>query len=132
MDAALALAVRIGQAADAADHHPALLVEWGRLTVRWWTHSIAGLGPNDFVMAASTDLVSFLLSLEILSIAFAGEGQHQDAGAKMVDFAGWEMPIVYGSPGGTSPPLPLTHRTSTPGIARPAVVAISSGASPAT
>ncbi len=27
---------------------------------------------------------------------------HLDAGAKMVDFAGWEMPIVYGPPGGTS------------------------------
>lgn len=56
--AALALAGRIGAAAEAADHHPALLVEWGRLTVRWWTHSIAGLGPNDFVMAASTDRIA--------------------------------------------------------------------------
>ncbi|MBL8758593.1 MAG: glycine cleavage system aminomethyltransferase GcvT [Phycisphaerae bacterium] len=27
---------------------------------------------------------------------------HLDAGAKMVDFAGWEMPIVYGPPAGTS------------------------------
>jgi 4a-hydroxytetrahydrobiopterin dehydratase len=53
--AALALAGRIGAAAEAADHHPALLVEWGRLTVRWWTHSIGGLGPDDFAMAASTD-----------------------------------------------------------------------------
>ena len=53
--AALALANRIGAAADAADHHPALLVEWGRLTVRWWTHSIAGLGPDDFAMAERTD-----------------------------------------------------------------------------
>jgi len=53
--AALALANRIGAAAEAADHHPALLVEWGRLTVRWWTHSIGGLGPNDFALAATTD-----------------------------------------------------------------------------
>jgi 4a-hydroxytetrahydrobiopterin dehydratase len=53
--AALALAGRIGAAAEAADHHPALLVEWGRLTVRWWTHSTGGLGPDDFAMAASTD-----------------------------------------------------------------------------
>ncbi len=34
---------------------PALVVEWGRLTVRWWTHSIAGLGPDDFAMAERTD-----------------------------------------------------------------------------
>jgi len=53
--AALALADRIGAAADAAGHHPALLVEWGRLTVRWWTHSIGGLHENDFIMAARTD-----------------------------------------------------------------------------
>jgi 4a-hydroxytetrahydrobiopterin dehydratase len=53
--AALALANRIGAAANAADHHPALLVEWGRLTVRWWTHSIAGLGADDFAMAERTD-----------------------------------------------------------------------------
>ncbi len=27
---------------------------------------------------------------------------HLDAGAKMVDFAGWEMPMTYGPPGGTN------------------------------
>ena len=53
--AALTLADRIGVAADAADHHPSLLVEWGRLTVRWWTHDLGGLGPKDFAMAERTD-----------------------------------------------------------------------------
>ncbi len=53
--AALALADRIGAAAEAADHHPSLLVEWGRLTVRWWTHDLGGLGPKDFTMAERTD-----------------------------------------------------------------------------
>ncbi len=52
---ALALADKIGAAADAADHHPSLLVEWGRLTVRWWTHDLGGLGPKDFAMAERTD-----------------------------------------------------------------------------
>lgn len=52
---AMALAVKIGEMADEQDHHPALLVEWGRLTVTWWTHSIKGLHKNDFIMAAKTD-----------------------------------------------------------------------------
>lgn len=53
--AALAFANAIGELAESADHHPALLVEWGRLTVKWWTHSLAGLHKNDFIMAAKTD-----------------------------------------------------------------------------
>ena len=34
---------------------PALLTEWGRTTVSWWTHKIKGLHRNDFIMAAKTD-----------------------------------------------------------------------------
>lgn len=52
---ALALANRIGALADAEDHHPELTVEWGRLTVRYWTHTLGGLHRNDFIMAARTD-----------------------------------------------------------------------------
>ncbi len=53
--AALAFAVRIGAEAEAEGHHPELKVEWGRLTVGWWTHAIGGLHRNDFVMAARCD-----------------------------------------------------------------------------
>ena len=52
---ALAFANRVGTAAEAEGHHPALLTEWGRVTVTWWTHAIRGLHRNDFVMAAKTD-----------------------------------------------------------------------------
>lgn len=52
---ALAFANQVGELADSEDHHPAILIEWGRATVRWWTHSIGGLHHNDFVMAARTD-----------------------------------------------------------------------------
>ena len=52
---ALAFTVRVGEVAEAEGHHPALLTEWGRVTVRWWTHKIGGLHRNDFVMAAKTD-----------------------------------------------------------------------------
>ncbi|MDV3244097.1 MAG: 4a-hydroxytetrahydrobiopterin dehydratase [Nitrososphaerales archaeon] len=36
-------------------HHPAILTEWGNVTVTWWAHKIKGLHRNDFIMAAKTD-----------------------------------------------------------------------------
>lgn len=46
---------RIGDLAEAEDHHPALLTEWGKVTVTWWTHKVKGLHQNDFIMAAKSD-----------------------------------------------------------------------------
>lgn len=52
---ALAFTDQVGFLAEAEDHHPAILTEWGRVTVTWWTHKIRGLHRNDFIMAAKTD-----------------------------------------------------------------------------
>jgi 4a-hydroxytetrahydrobiopterin dehydratase len=52
---ALDFTKRVGELAEDEGHHPALLTEWGRTTVTWWTHKIKGLHRNDFVMAAKTD-----------------------------------------------------------------------------
>ena len=52
---ALAFTAKVGALAEEEGHHPALLTEWGRTTVTWWTHKIKGLHRNDFVMAAKTD-----------------------------------------------------------------------------
>ncbi len=52
---ALAFANKVGELAEAEGHHPAILIEWGRATVTWWTHKIKGLHRNDFIMAAKTD-----------------------------------------------------------------------------
>ncbi len=46
---------KVGELAEAEGHHPALLTEWGKVTVTWWTHKIKGLHRNDFIMAAKTD-----------------------------------------------------------------------------
>lgn len=54
---AMELAGRIGELAESEGHHPALLVEWGQLTVSWWTHAILNLHRNDFIMAAKTDRI---------------------------------------------------------------------------
>ena len=52
---ALTFTNALGELAEEEDHHPALLTEWGRVTVTWWTHKIRGLHRNDFVMAAKAD-----------------------------------------------------------------------------
>ncbi len=52
---AIAFTNRVGELAEEEGHHPALLTEWGRVTVTWWTHKIRGLHRNDFIMAAKTD-----------------------------------------------------------------------------
>jgi len=51
----LAFTQCVGALADAEGHHPAILTEWGRVTVTWWTHAIRHLHRNDFIMAAKTD-----------------------------------------------------------------------------
>jgi 4a-hydroxytetrahydrobiopterin dehydratase len=52
---ALEFTNRVGALAEEEGHHPAILTEWGRVTVTWWTHKIKGLHRNDFIMAAKTD-----------------------------------------------------------------------------
>ena len=55
---ALAFTNRVGALAEEEGHHPALLTEWGRVTVTWWTHKIRGLHRNDFIMATKTDALA--------------------------------------------------------------------------
>jgi 4a-hydroxytetrahydrobiopterin dehydratase len=54
---AMAFTQQVGELAEAEDHHPAILTEWGKVTVTWWTHKIKGLHRNDFIMAAKTDAI---------------------------------------------------------------------------
>jgi 4a-hydroxytetrahydrobiopterin dehydratase len=52
---ALRFSNRVGDLAEEEGHHPAILTEWGRVTVTLWTHKIRGLHRNDFVVAAKVD-----------------------------------------------------------------------------
>ena len=52
---AIAFTRAVGDLAESQGHHPTLLTEWGKVTVSWWTHAIAGLHKNDYIMAAKTD-----------------------------------------------------------------------------
>lgn len=52
---ALSFTDDVGAIAEEEGHHPAILTEYGKVTVRWWTHKIGGLHRNDFIMAARTE-----------------------------------------------------------------------------
>ena len=54
---ALAFVNRVGELAEEQDHHPDILLAWGRAVVRIWTHKIDGLTESDFVFAAKADAV---------------------------------------------------------------------------
>jgi 4a-hydroxytetrahydrobiopterin dehydratase len=50
------LAVKLGEVAEQAQHHPDLLVSYGKLRIEIWTHKISGLSRADFVLAAKFDV----------------------------------------------------------------------------
>ncbi|WP_373186346.1 4a-hydroxytetrahydrobiopterin dehydratase [Halopseudomonas sp.] len=52
---ALAFTNQIGALAEDVGHHPALLTEWGKVTVTWWSHNLGGVHRNDLIMAARTE-----------------------------------------------------------------------------
>jgi 4a-hydroxytetrahydrobiopterin dehydratase len=55
---ALAFVNAVGELAEAEDHHPRLVLEWGSVEVAWWTHSIRGLHLNDFILAARSEALA--------------------------------------------------------------------------
>ncbi len=46
---------RIGELAEAVNHHPNIFLTWGKVRVELWTHKIDGLNEADFVWAAKAD-----------------------------------------------------------------------------
>jgi 4a-hydroxytetrahydrobiopterin dehydratase len=52
---ALAFAVRVGMLAEKRDHHPDILVGWGKARVLWTTHDAGGITQLDLDLAAGTD-----------------------------------------------------------------------------
>jgi 4a-hydroxytetrahydrobiopterin dehydratase len=52
---AMDFAVQVGELAEREQHHPDLHVAWGKVMVETWTHKIAGLHRNDFILASKID-----------------------------------------------------------------------------
>jgi len=54
---AIEFANKVATIAEQENHHPRICIEWGKVTIDWWTHSINGLFINDFIMAARCDII---------------------------------------------------------------------------
>ena len=52
---AMVFANRVADAAEAADHHPDMLVSWGAVELAWVTHSAGGITERDAEMAERSD-----------------------------------------------------------------------------
>lgn len=53
--AALAFINRVGELAEAADHHPDIFNSWNRVRLRLTTHDAGGLTDRDFELASRID-----------------------------------------------------------------------------
>jgi 4a-hydroxytetrahydrobiopterin dehydratase len=52
---ALAFVNRVGELAEAADHHPDVAIHWNRVTLRWWTHVRNAITYRDHELAEHTN-----------------------------------------------------------------------------
>ena len=52
---ALAFVNRVGEVAEAANHHPDIAVHWNRVTLRWWTHTANAITDRDAELARRTN-----------------------------------------------------------------------------
>lgn len=52
---ALAFTNAIGEVAEHEDHHPDIVLSYGKVKVLLWTHKIDGLSESDFILAAKCD-----------------------------------------------------------------------------
>lgn len=51
---ALAFTNKVGELAEHYNHHPEIVLEYGKATVKWWTHTANGIASNDFLLARET------------------------------------------------------------------------------
>lgn len=56
--ASLAFAVRLGMLAEKRDHHPDILIAWGKARVLWSTHDAGGITQLDLDLAQATDALA--------------------------------------------------------------------------
>ena len=52
---ALAFVNRVGAIAEEQGHHPDLMLTWGKVEVKTYTHKIDGLTESDFILAAKIE-----------------------------------------------------------------------------
>lgn len=72
----IAFAVRVGELADAADHHPDIDLRYGHVQLRLFSHDVGGITDRDIALArrisevaAAAGLVADVASLQVLELA---------------------------------------------------------------
>ena len=55
--AALAFVVRVGMEAEKKDHHPDVVLGWGKARIAWSTHDAGGTTDLDFALADGCDKI---------------------------------------------------------------------------
>lgn len=55
---ALAFVNRVGELAEAENHHPDVAIHWNRVTLRWWTHAQNAITERDRELAARSDALA--------------------------------------------------------------------------
>jgi 4a-hydroxytetrahydrobiopterin dehydratase len=55
--AAIAFVNRLADVAEAADHHPDILIHYREVTLTLWTHTVDGLTAKDFELAAAVEKI---------------------------------------------------------------------------
>jgi 4a-hydroxytetrahydrobiopterin dehydratase len=48
---------KAGAVAEEEGHHPDLLLTWGKVEAKIWTHKVNGLTESDFILAAKLDRI---------------------------------------------------------------------------
>jgi 4a-hydroxytetrahydrobiopterin dehydratase len=55
---ALAFVNAVADEAEFQDHHPEILLAYGRVKIEIYTHTVDGLSENDFILAARIDALA--------------------------------------------------------------------------
>jgi 4a-hydroxytetrahydrobiopterin dehydratase len=55
---ALKFVNQVGELAETEGHHPDITLGWGYCHILFYTHKIAGLHENDFIMAAKVNALA--------------------------------------------------------------------------
>ena len=48
-------AAKVGEVAEQSNHHPRIVIEYGKTRVDWWSHKIGNIHELDLRLAAMTD-----------------------------------------------------------------------------
>lgn len=55
---ALAFVNRVGELAEAENHHPDIAIHYRSVTLRWWTHTAGGITDRDRELAERTSALA--------------------------------------------------------------------------